>query len=305
MNDERIKMPKRRRKKRRGWLSRLKWIVMLLCFLLLIGTVYWFVQQKTHDNGTKELVQGTADTPIYILATGIDQSEPQTADTIMLIAVNFQKQTAAAISLLPNMGSPTEDGHVPLLKDSYRVGGIVALKEQVERSFQIFIPYYVVVDESHFASWLDTRGPVSLYVEKNMEYDDGMTTPIRLAQGYQELDGNQAIAYLRYRDSIADELGRVQRQQRFLKAYLSQLQKQYSWVNYMYTYFGWDHFTSNISAGDGAKLVYELTKIPPENVAFYIVPGESQTAGEVHYWQIDPIGSQMLIGKTLTTNMAN
>ena len=237
MNDERIKMPKRRRKKRRGWLSRLKWIVMLLCFLLLIGTVYWFVQQKTHDNGTKELVQGTADTPIYILATGIDQSEPQTADTIMLIAVNFQKQTAAAISLLPNMGSPTEDGHVPLLKDSYRVGGIVALKEQVERSFQIFIPYYVVVDESHFASWLDTRGPVSLYVEKNMEYDDGMTTPIRLAQGYQELDGNQAIAYLRYRDSIADELGRVQRQQRFLKAYLSQLQKQYSWVNYMYTYF--------------------------------------------------------------------
>lgn len=132
-----------------------------------------------------------------------------------------------------------------------------------------------------------------------------MTTPIRLAQGYQELDGNQAIAYLRYRDSIADELGRVQRQQRFLKAYLSQLQKQYSWVNYMYTYFGWDHFTSNISAGDGAKLVYELTKIPPENVAFYIVPGESQTAGEVHYWQIDPIGSQTLIGKTLTTNMAN
>ncbi|MDU2417394.1 LCP family protein [Negativicoccus succinicivorans] len=304
MNDERIKMPKRRRKKRRGWLSRLKWIVMLLCFLLLIGTVYWFVQQKTHDNGTKELVQGTADTPIYILATGIDQSEPQTADTIMLIAVNFQKQTAAAISLLPNMGSPTEDGHVPLLKDSYRAGGIVALKEQVERSFQIFIPYYVVVDESHFASWLDTRGPVSLYVEKNMEYDDGITTPIRLAQGYQELDGNQAIAYLRYRDSIADELGRVQRQQRFLKAYLSQLQKQYSWVNYMYTYFGWDHFTSNISAGDGAKLVYELTKIPPENVAFYIVPGELQTAGEVHYWQIEPIGSQTLIGKTLTTNMA-
>lgn len=304
MNDERLKLPKRRRKKRRVWLSRLKWIVMLLCFFLLIGAVYWFGQQKAYDNGTKELAQGTADTPIYILATGIDQGEPQTADTIMLIAVNFQKQTAAAISLLPNMGSPTEDGYVPLLKDSYRAGGIMALKEQVERSFQIFIPYYVVVDEPHFASWLDTRGPVSLYVEKDMEYDDGMTTPIRLAQGYQELDGNQAIAYLRYRDSITDELGRVQRQQRFLKVYLAQLQKQYSWVNYIYTYFAWDHFTSNISADDGARLVYELTKMPPENIAFYIVPGEPQTAGEIHYWQVEPIGSQTLIGKTLTKNMA-
>ncbi|WP_459540638.1 LCP family protein [Negativicoccus succinicivorans] len=304
MNDKRIKHPQRRRKKRRGWRWRLKWMVILLLFLFLIGAVYWFGQQKAPGNSTKELEQGTADTPIYILATGIDQSDPKAADTIMLVAVNFQKQTAAVISLFPNMGTPTEDGHVPLLKDAYTAGGIAALKEQVERSFQIFIPYYVTLDEAHFASWLDTRGPVSLYVEKNMEHDDGVTTPIRLAQGYQELDGKQAVAYLRYRDDVAGELGRTQRQQRFLKAYLAQLQKQYSWVNYMYTYFSWHHFASNISAGDGAKLVYELTKMPPENIAFYIVPGEPQTAGEIHYWQVDPIGSQTLIGKTLTTNMA-
>ncbi|MDU2930179.1 hypothetical protein, partial [Negativicoccus succinicivorans] len=99
MNDKRIKHPQRRRKKRRGWRWRLKWMVILLLFLFLIGAVYWFGQQKAHGNATKELEQGTADTPIYILATGIDQSDPKAADTIMLVAVNFQKQTAAVISL--------------------------------------------------------------------------------------------------------------------------------------------------------------------------------------------------------------
>ena len=60
---------------------------------------------------------------------------------------------------------------------------------------------------------------VDIYVEEDMNYDDAEgNISIHLPQGYQHLNGKQAQQYLRYRSDDLDDLGRMQRQQRFCKA---------------------------------------------------------------------------------------
>ena len=49
---------------------------------------------------------------------------------------------------------------------------------------------------------------------------------IGLNQGYQPLDSEQALGYVRYVDKEDGEIGRIQRQERFLKILLSHLQSR-------------------------------------------------------------------------------
>ena len=64
----------------------------------------------------------------------------------------------------------------------------------------------------------------------NHDNEEG-ESEIFLHQGYQSLDTNQSLAYLRYVDETDGEIGRIQREQRFLKHLLINLQKiQHFWL---------------------------------------------------------------------------
>ena len=69
-------------------------------------------------------------------------------------------------------------------------------------------------------------GGIDIYVESDMDYEDpegGLN--IHLKQGYQHLDGNQAQQYLRYRSPELGDVGREQRQQRFVKSLYQQVMR--------------------------------------------------------------------------------
>lgn len=62
-------------------------------------------------------------------------------------------------------------------------------------------------------------GGLDIYVEENMDYDDAESgLSIHIPQGYQHLSGEDVQKYLRYRGEKLGDVGRVQRQQKFIKA---------------------------------------------------------------------------------------
>ena len=90
--------------------------------------------------------------------------------------------------------------------------------------FDISIHQYVVIDLATFGQIVDAIGGIDLYVERNMDYDDpeaGLS--IHMRQGYRHLDGVGAEHYLRYRSDDLGDLGRTQRQQKFVKAFYAKL----------------------------------------------------------------------------------
>ena len=83
----------------------------------------------------------------------------------------------------------------------------------------ISIHQYVVIDMNTFADLIDVLGGVDIYVEENMDYEDPESgLEIHLAKGYQHLDGYEAQKYLRFRGESLGGVGRVQRQQKFIKS---------------------------------------------------------------------------------------
>ena len=74
-------------------------------------------------------------------------------------------------------------------------------------------------------------------------------------------------------DFVKSEIGRIQREERFIKAMISQMQKNFPFVNWLYAKYYWKAAETNITSSDAASIAYELTKIPIEDIRFIILPG--------------------------------
>lgn len=61
---------------------------------------------------------------------------------------------------------------------------------------------------------------------------------IALRQGFQTLEGNDAYGYLRFLDEEGGEISRIQREERFIKAFLNQSRNHFR----IYTW-GWSAIT--------------------------------------------------------------
>ncbi|WP_051275879.1 LCP family protein [Desulfovirgula thermocuniculi] len=83
------------------------------------------------------------------------------------------------------------------------------------------VRYYVLVRWEGFKNIVDLLGGVTLEVEKDMHYvdhSDGPEYAIDLKRGLQRLDGAQALAYVRFRGDALGDIGRTERQLKFLAA---------------------------------------------------------------------------------------
>lgn len=282
----------------------LSWgVVVMVLVLLAWGGMYLFVEMS---GGTKKVTQSTADTPIYVLGVGVDDQMQPCADGIVLLSMNRDQQYGAVISLLPETDVARNGDGVPqLLGDAYREGGIQLLKEKVESTLHIFIPYYVVMRLPAAEKWLNTRGTIGFYVEKDLYRQSDAGEIVNLRQGFQQLDGNDAVAYLRYREDGSSSLARVQRQQRLMKAYLKKLRLHIDIVNWFYTKYHWAPDETNISASDAADILEFLTELPEGKLEYYIVPGEYRRTESGGYWHTDPIEVQAIIGSTLHPHAAS
>ena len=91
--------------------------------------------------------------------------------------------------------------------------------KEVSRLLGVPIHQYIIIDMATFAELIDTLGGLDIYVEENMDYDDEAAgLSIHIGQGYQHLSGEEVQKYLRYRGEKLGDVGRVQRQQKFIKA---------------------------------------------------------------------------------------
>ncbi|MFD5876360.1 LCP family protein [Streptomyces sp. NPDC060322] len=148
-------------------------------------------------------------------------------DTLMLVHVSADKQRASVVSLprdsyaeLPaHTDGTTGKEHSPhpvKLNAAYAEGGPHLTVRTVEQMTGVKIDHYLEVDFTSFMKTVDTLGGVEICTAKPLK---DSYTGLDLSAGTHELDGGQALQYVRSRhlDGAAD-LGRMQRQQKFMAA---------------------------------------------------------------------------------------
>merc|ERR1712054_6705 len=106
-------------------------------------------------------------------------------------------------------------------------GGPALAAESVSKLLGgVEIDRYVRVNIQGVEKFIDALGGVDMYVPKDMKYTDhSQHLYIDLKEGEQHLDGEKAVAFLRFRYDRYGDIGRVQRQQMFMRALVEQALK--------------------------------------------------------------------------------
>ncbi|MFD5747931.1 LCP family protein [Streptomyces sp. NPDC127033] len=151
-------------------------------------------------------------------------------DTIMLVHLSADGRRASVVSLprdsfaeLPeHADATTGKPHAPhpvKLNAAYAEGGPNLTVRTVERMTGVKISHYLEVDFTSFMKTVDAVGGVEICTTRPMK---DSYTGLDLAPGTHRMNGGEALQYVRSRhvDGAAD-LGRMERQQRFVAALIS------------------------------------------------------------------------------------
>ncbi|MEH7073663.1 LCP family protein [Neobacillus drentensis] len=214
-------------KKKRRWPS------ILLVFLLIIGAVagYAYYQYQQGVNQSLKKIDKKASNVVYtfegqkdqyggtnILVLGSDArgKEKSRADTIMIVHYNEDKGTFKLTSIMRDsyLEIPGHGKHK--INSAFARGGPELMRQTIKQNFDIDLQYYVIVDFQGFVQLIDEAFPngVEIDVEKKMSKNIDVT----LEPGLQKLNGKEMLGYVRYRHDAIGDFGRVQRQQKAVKA---------------------------------------------------------------------------------------
>ena len=157
------------------------------------------------------------------------------SDTILLVRVDPVARTVAVLSIPRDLYVPISDsGGWGRINDAFSQGGPTRLIQTIADNLRVPVHHYVEVDFSGFRELVDAAGGVRLWIpEPVRDYspaDRRSMTGLDIRDtGCVTLDGPTALAYVRsrYFQTLVDgrwrrdptsDIGRMQRQQRFLLA---------------------------------------------------------------------------------------
>lgn len=173
---------------------------------------------------------------IAVLLIGADKRPRDVgrSDTLLVLFINPQTRHMALLGIPRDLRVGMPGRGRDKINHAYAFGGPQLTRRAVEGFLARDIDYHAVVFFAGFESAVDALGGVWLEVPdvegggRGMNYDDNAgNLHIHLKPGYQHLSGNQALGFVRYRQSNTDGLGdsdeaRSGRQQQFLRAMAEQ-----------------------------------------------------------------------------------
>lgn len=201
-------------------------IVLAVIFCMLGAAYAIFAGDNQAVTGLVTHAQGK----INILVLGVDEREDDVgrSDTAFVVTVDTDAKKVTMLSI-PRDSRVKIPGHGwDKINHAYAFGGTKLSKTTIENLLGIPLDYTLVINFNGFVRMIDAVGGVTINVDKPMHYadpyDDDGGLYIDLQPGVQKLNGKTAIEYVRYRDEEGD-IGRVARQQKFLKALMQEFTK--------------------------------------------------------------------------------
>ena len=183
-------------------------------------------QQSTEEQAAQEALRSHLERKggfYTILLSGLDDDNGG-SDTNILMAVDTVNGYVYGASI-PRDSKAIIGGKAHKINYAYNKGGTALLASTVSEQLGIPVDYTVCVNLQGFTALVDAIGGVDFEVPINMDYDDPIQgLSIHFKKGMQHLSGADALRVVRFRHNNdgtgygSEDLGRMQTQQKFLKA---------------------------------------------------------------------------------------
>lgn len=202
--------------------------ILIGIFLLLILISFGSFFGKIQNNTSVEPINPKWNESVNILLLGMDIGDTsqvsnnsiKRTDTILLVNYNKHTKKTTVISI-PRDTLITENNSNYKVNAAYVMGGDEKIKSVVENLLDVNINYIAKVNYEAFRDFIDSTGGVSMYIERDMIYDDdGQNLHINFKGGTTvDLDGKKAEEFFRWRKNndgtglAMGDLDRIKNQQ--------------------------------------------------------------------------------------------
>ncbi|WP_289141599.1 LCP family protein [uncultured Brevibacillus sp.] len=178
-----------------------------------------------------EIPQWDGKERVNILLMGVDRRGMKNnglprSDSMMLVSVDPLTKRYDLFSILRDTYVDIPGNGSSRINSAIVDGGPEMAMKTVSQFTGLPVDRYVITDFEGFKALIDAIGGVELDVEKNMYYHDPTDKgvyDINLKKGLQQLDGNKALQYVRFRHDATSDYTRTERQRKLLAAIANQM----------------------------------------------------------------------------------
>ncbi len=160
---------------------------------------------------------------LNVLVLGVDrrpsvaEGSSSRSDTIMLAQVTPGTGRVELLSVPRDLFVEVEPGVEDRINTAYAYGGVEQAKAAMENLTGVPIDSHAIIDFEGFEDVINAMGGVEIDVE------DEIPPKYKIEDGVQNLNGEQALFYTRYRGTPGGDLDRIGHQQKMLAALRSKM----------------------------------------------------------------------------------
>ncbi|MBR4400987.1 MAG: LCP family protein [Synergistes sp.] len=259
-------------------------------------------KNKTDDSYSELLKQQGK---FNILLMGEDNVEgSRRSDTILFIAIDIDDKDIRVISLPRDTRVQIPRHGLQKLNHAFAYGGPDLMKATVEKYLEEPILYYVIVDYESFPEFIDMLGGVDIDIQKRMRYvDRAGKLDINFSPGRHHLDGKQALNYVRFRKDQLGDIGRIQRQQQFIKALIKKAYDPRVIVKFPeLASQAMKIFRTDMPPTLAVQLAgFIQNEIGRDRMFFSMLPGDSVLIDKLSYWKGDLKAAKAFLNAPVAT----
>ena len=246
---------------------------------------------------------------VNVLLVGLDDLEGvNRSDSLALAVFDGGNKSVRMLSIPRDSRVQIPKRGWQKINHAYAYGGIELLKETVKNFLGVEIDYFLVLGFQSFPRVIDLLGGIDIDVEKKLVYKDrSQKLFINIPKGQQHMNGKTALEYVRFRHDPLGDIGRVQRQQKFISVVMEKLKspliipKIPSLVGELLS-----SVNTDLPLMETLRLAQFANSLPSERVKLLMAPGKAAYVENLSYWLVDlPAAQKWLNSEIADTFVAD
>lgn len=230
------------------------------------------------------------------------------SDTIMVVRLDPIRDTIGILSIPRDTEAVIPDNGRQKINAANAIGGPNLAVRTVSNLLQTQIDHYVVLNVHGLVELVNELGGITVDVPRKMKYMDWTAKlKIDLEPGPHTLTGNQAMGFVRFRHDALGDIGRVQRQQIFIRAVLQKALNPESWSHLpKLMEIAQQYISTDLSPTGMMEMATFARAVPKKNQAMVMLPGTFSGTGG---WTSSPSEVHRIVsrlmGSSFVTSLRN
>jgi LCP family protein required for cell wall assembly len=240
------------------------------------------------------------DLPYTFVAPQVQQPDIKSvsgrSDTVMVVRVDPIRKSLLGLHIPRDTSAHIPGYGVQKINAANAIGGPALAEQTVSELLTVPIDHYVVLNVHGLVEAVNEIGGITVEVPKRMSYMDWTAKlKIDLEPGVHTLTGNQAMGFVRFRHDELGDIGRVQRQQIFMRAFMNKMLEPASWVHIpALLRIARANVSTDLSDVDILQGLNLARSLPRNSIQFALLPGHFGNQGG---WVPDEVATRRVVNR--------